>query len=536
MNHNSRSRPGADSQARALDMSHQMARAVALLREIKDGAAVADVISDDIDHDVARCLFIAAETVRHDVDRKWAEVATRTARSAAPVTEAGMSFLREELQRAGAPKWDYIARFALLLGERAFELKEDILALIKPTDFDNMNNVRAIGNLLRLFDAELLSDLAQALLYDSNECAQSIGSVLIQRCPNSGLQHLDRLVKLSMGGSKELQATVLETFCFLAAEFGDRLAHLHPLFADFWADSDAIIRVRAILGATLVAPKAVGNLNAVISEWSTIDHNKKLGTLMSADDDEELRTRLLCTALVQAATVTGNSEANDFLLQFLATAFHHQGTRFIDLLINHDFYRKIQRKQLLLLLNGSVTPAKLQDLFDEASQEFTLRLLENPTLGMQLEESPKIAGFIRNHARDIAKRVYRRVIRQVSPQKLIAYRQAIIEPEMAGNEASSKAIIAEMQDRFVEFFHDILSRSERAVVLGRIVGGMSLDETAEAVGLTVAQVRYQLDGVLAKLAEYLDLPHDRGLLLGVTELFAVNACCSLGPGPESQAQ
>jgi DNA-directed RNA polymerase specialized sigma24 family protein len=67
-----------------------------------------------------------------------------------------------------------------------------------------------------------------------------------------------------------------------------------------------------------------------------------------------------------------------------------------------------------------------------------------------------------------------------------------------------------------------LSKLQREVLLGRVIGGQTLQETSELLQVTVSQVRTALKNALTLIAAEFDLPSEGDLVIAFTEFLGAD--------------
>lgn len=296
---------------------------------------------------------------------------------------------------------------------------------------------------------------------------------------------------------------------------------LFPQLRALVDDPEAIVRIVAIICAMAIDGSAADLLPNVIRMLSKTDEiQPALESLVPDTVAEEFLASIVDRLLPR----TNDPEFNDFVRLFIHFAFH-PGTRdTVHTIVAHPWYRRIQSSRL----NAVCKDRRSSDLLDDAAQEFAARLIQDPTLGMKPEKWAELAGYVRNHAGDVAKLIFRRQVRNPSPANLDF--EGRLPLTTSGRDPSAQAALNEVS----EIFSRLLSDVEKNVVMQWMVKGQTLAETATALGLSVSQVRTNIEGILRKLAERIQIPNDRELLLTLAESLAANPSSGLSPRPKTE--
>lgn len=220
------------------------------------------------------------------------------------------------------------------------------------------------------------------------------------------------------------------------------------------------------------------------AHWMQIEHNE-----LPIEESVSIRPDL-ADALVPHLSVTDDADYEDFRRRFFRHAFHPTPTAetaWVDALVSHPWYLKVQRRRFGHP-SSAAERATIRELVTEAKARFATRLWKNPTLGLTPAAHALLPGFIKNHCRNIAWRLRRRV------------------GERAGQSGGDMREAADPQAGSVgaadvwEVLETHLPADEREAARLVWFVGHSIGEAAALLNLTPSQVKTRLANARARLA------------------------------------
>ena len=218
--------------------------------------------------------------------------------------------------------------------------------------------------------------------------------------------------------------------------------------------------------------------------WLQIEHSELQG-------QESVSIRPDFTdALERILPTTDDTDYQDFRLRFFSLVFHPtplEQTEWIDEIVNHPWYLKLQRRRFGHPTNASERQA-IREMVRDAQEKFANRLRKNPTLGLSPEEYKLLPGFIKNHCRNIAWRLLKQ---KAGPQKKGTPRSASTFASSTDTDGSADAggSTEEVHRRLREFIDAHLPEDEREVARCRWTLHYTIAETASFLNLTPSQVK-----------------------------------------------
>jgi len=196
----------------------------------------------------------------------------------------------------------------------------------------------------------------------------------------------------------------------------------------------------------------------------------------------------LLTTLANMLHDCTDKELDRFRLRFFKSVFHPNAFSVAPTLVDDKWLLQVQRSQLRRLFDSNANSARLQQYLEDAQQEFARILAMQPTLGLTPARWKELPGFVRYHAMNVARGLRRRLGgTTISDSARVTARNCSPVDE---------AILAEYRDRFIRFLHADLSELQREVILGKVLGGHTFEQTAELLQITVSQVRTAFENAL----------------------------------------
>ena len=175
----------------------------------------------------------------------------------------------------------------------------------------------------------------------------------------------------------------------------------------------------------------------------------------------------------------------DFRLKFLMYSFHPDPTKkaeWIDEIISHPWYLKIQRRRFGFPASTAQRQA-IDEKMTEARQKFAVRMLKNPTLGVDPTSYFQLPRFIKNHCRNIAWSLHRSRKRRQS--RVTSHDVNLIPNTFNPNQEEQQELI----QRLFQFIETNLSSEQQAVAKCRWFNKLTIAETATALRLTPSQIK-----------------------------------------------
>lgn len=470
---------------------------------------------------VAQILTFTALDLFEHSDPLWSDAAVRVVRNVPSVTSMALELLEHcrGLPTNDSESMRHFCTCLTLLGPMVGRKHVPFLVELLRTD-DQVVCARAFAAFAQC-SPEVGAERSLTFIRSAEAALQSIGLLALQYCGERSLQALPDLLTLLESKEPSVRWFAVNTLGVVAYRQSDALDSLKDVIRHMLADPDPRVRLATLKVAALNDSANPTLFSDVLSLWKAINEQP-----ITHHSDPNLRCEV-AGLLVRLLPRTGDVERDNFAQRFFPIAFHPNSSNYIGFISGHQFYRRIQANQLKAALRRVISPTALEDLVEDACQEFAVQLLINPTLGITPEERLLLPGFIRNYARDIGKKLRRKQLRSPGREEL----RKGWRPKVEGQSSSppNGIIIAEAREQFVRAFNSALSDEEREVVRARFIGGLTIAETASRLGMSVSQVRTRTDAAMNRLREHLQLASKSDLVLTVSELFAADADSCLRP-------
>ncbi|HEX3659370.1 MAG TPA: hypothetical protein VHV55_26515 [Pirellulales bacterium] len=498
-----------------------------VIEKIGRGATWEEAVDREISDELVYYFAVSASEVFSSCGAQWKAAATIVARDIPAITRQALNLIGRALPSDNFDHHALAAEMARVLGPRVAELAGDLKTLAG----NNAQRRRlvALYTIIAVQPPDAVEELIEHLA-DPSEVNQFLAAEALIPYGGAALSATPYLLTRLNSPNRFVRSVAMAAIRLITVERPGEIpsalwCEILTAVRRMFHDDDAITRSIAVEFIRFFSPDDESLLPTLVGVW-------QMSRVPAATFGDNLLWQDCLSEMVSELIPVTDDEAFDgFFLKFLLSAFHPDGSDGVAQLASDPWCKKVQLKQLRRTLGDSAS-VRAPDLLEDATQEFAVKLLKNPTLGMSPNRCRELPGFIRNHARDVAKVVYRQFLKGSYMGGAVVHEESRASSDV--EQPPNQAMIAEVREQFAKAFHEQLSLEERETLRCRLVSGMTLNDTAANLSMTVWEVRNHTDTALEKLAAGLGLTLDKSQRAELAELLAAETCGSSGPGPESQ--
>lgn len=493
---------------------------------------------ENLGDEAHRELFLAAADAYAYGDAKWRHATWLLLLGAHSSYERqGLTLLQQALE-ANTPESALDAcDFAAVLGRGAAEFTADLERLRERHCFIGFPNIDD-----RLRAAIASTNPADAInaathdLHSDDETAVIRATRIIPHCSGWSQLIVPRLLDLLNSTSVLVRLHSVQAIQFVACAFDHVIETALPRLEELLERPCYLTSAAAAEALAMLRPGDPSMLPRIIDLWKSLHHST---------DPLVQRTPEVVTSVGQSLLAllpkTNDEELNNFAQMFVPFAFV-DGSRYVQYIVNHSFYRRLQRGQLRhqsRAVGLELRKDVLEQLVEDACQELARVLRERPAFGIPPAgfNVRKLPGIMKNVSRDIARKVLRKQVRnpghaQVAKGWSPAPTEHNSNPldELIAQEDA--LIVDEKKKAFEHLLHDL--SSEEIALLHCREAGMTWEETAALIKASERHLRHRWTELRKRVACQLGVTDDPHLLTALQAL--VNVDPSGGPRPRPETE
>jgi HEAT repeat protein len=495
--------------------------ALGVIEKLACGTTLGTAVDRDVDPGLAIVLMMAAVEVHSTSESApHRRAACAVAREIPAVTKRGVGMMARSMLCDDEDQHILGCAMAEVLGPEADLAAYSLIGFVQ--DGSHPLRVVALRAIMEVLPTEATETLIECVS-DPDEEIQLIAINTLWLLKEPAVGAIPCLVERLESCNRAIRMFAIMGLTAIAGAADEHVAEVVAALRTKFSDQDQLVRSAALQCACILNPDDKSLLAEAITIWQSTEIDVTDQSRSEPDSVLMFGREHLARTIFDLAPRSADAEYDDFLRKFLLIAFHPEAPQHFESLVSHPWYRKVQTSQLRRLFSKLSAEHTVSELVNDAIQEFAVKLMQNPTLGMAPDRWRELPGFIRNHAADVGKILYRRLLRE-SAGNVPGDAIGEIDQWLSASELSpfEMAALSEIRRRMQAFVDEGLSTAEQAVFRLRVVGGLTWEQAAAELGLSVPQARYLMDKAVDRLAENLGLSIDRALLLQTAELFCAN--------------